>query len=529
MTAVSQESGSTAQPSGSTEAEAPQSFESLEPGSGEVIGSFPINSAEDVAAAVERARTAAGWWADLGTAGRRARLTAWRAQLVRRTDELAELISRENGKPHDDAVVEVVLAIAHLAWAARNAGKVLRRRRVNPGLLAVNHSATVEYLPFGVVGVIGPWNYPLHTPMGSISYALAAGNAVVFKPSEYTPAVGRWLVDSFAAVVPEQPVLQLVTGFGATGAALCEAGVDKLAFTGSAATGRLVMASCARSLTPCVIECGGKDALIVAADADLERAAEQAVWGAMFNGGQTCAGVERVYVEAGVYEEFIAKVSELAAGIRTGPAGAQGSEGTEGAQGSQGSQGVPHYGAITMPGQLEVISRHIRQALEHGARALVGGPDSVRAPYVEPVVLVDVPPDQPAVTEETFGPTMVISKVADLDEAVALANSGDYGLGASVFSRGQGRQLADRLTAGMVSVNSVLTYASVPGLPWGGSGHSGFGRIHGPDGLREFARSRAVTSQLFDIPLKLATFARPDRSIGQLRQLARLRWGGRRG
>ena len=502
MTAVSEQSSSTR-----------ATFESVRPGTGEVIAGFEVHTAEDVAAAVERARTAATWWAELGAAGRRTRLDAWRAELVRRTDELAGLISAENGKPHDDAVVEVVLTIAHLAWAARNAGKVLRRRRVNPGLLAINHSATVEYLPFGVVGVIGPWNYPLHTPMGSISYALAAGNAVVFKPSEYTPAVGRWLVDSFAQVVGEQPVLQLVTGFGATGAALCEAGVDKLAFTGSAATGRLVMASCARTLTPCVIECGGKDALIVAADADLERAAEQAVWGAMFNGGQTCAGVERVYVEAGVYDEFIARVSELAAGIRTG--------------GPDGAAHPAHYGAITMPGQLEIISRHIREALAHGGRALVGGLDSVRGPYVEPVVLVDVPPDQPAVTEETFGPTMVISKVADLDEAVEAANSGDYGLGASVFSRGQGRQLADRLTAGMVSVNSVLTYASIPGLPWGGSGHSGFGRIHGPDGLREFARSRAVTSQLFDIPLRLATFARPDASVGQLRQLARLRWGRR--
>jgi aldehyde dehydrogenase (NAD+) len=180
-----------------------------------------------------------------------------------------------------------------------------------------------------------------------------------------------------------------------------------------------------------------------------------------------------------------------------------------------------------MPGQLEVISRHISEALGNGARALVGGPESLRAPYVEPVVLVDVPPEAAAMTEETFGPTMVISKVADLNEAVEAANSGRYGLGASVFSRKHGRQLADRLNAGMVSINSVLTYASVPGLPWGGTGDSGFGRIHGPDGLREFARSRAVTSQLFDIPLKVTTFSRPDKSISQLRQLARLRWGRR--
>jgi aldehyde dehydrogenase (NAD+) len=529
MTAVSTQSSSTAgQPDGSAEdarvqagGTGRQTFDSLNPATGEVLASFEISTAEDVTAAVDRARTAAAWWADLGVAGRRARLNAWRVQLVRRTDELARLISAENGKPVDDAIVEVTITIAHLAWAARNAGKVLRRRRVNPGLLAVNHSATLEYLPFGVVGVIGPWNYPVHTPMGSISYALAAGNAVVFKPSEYTPAVGSWLVDSFAGVVPEQPVLQLVTGFGETGAALCEAGVDKLAFTGSAATGRRVMASCAATLTPVVLECGGKDALIVAADADLERAAEQAVWGSMFNGGQTCAGVERVIVEAPVYDEFVERVTAVATGIRTGASSDTPSYGPDGAP------AAVHYGAITMPGQVEVISRHIREALDHGARALVGGRDSVRAPFVEPVVLVDVPPDEAALTEETFGPTMVISKVADLDAAVEAANSGDYGLGASVFSRKYGRQLADRLTAGMVSINSVLTYASMPGLSWGGTGESGFGRIHGPDGLREFARSRAVTSQLFDIPLKVTTFSRPDKSIAQLSQLARLRWGRR--
>ncbi len=484
-------------------------FESLDPGTGQVLAGFEVHTAADVAAAVERARAAAGWWAGLGASGRRSRLDGWRRQLVRRTDELAELIHRENGKPVDDAVVEVTIAIAHLAWAARNAGKVLGRRRVNPGLLAFNHSASLEYLPFGVVGVIGPWNYPVHTPLGSISYALAAGNAVIFKPSEFTSAVGSWLVESFASVVGEQPVLQLVTGFGETGAALCQAGVDKIAFTGSAATGRQVMASCALTLTPCVIECGGKDALIVAADADLELAAEQAVWGAMFNGGQTCAGVERVYVEAPVYDEFIARVTELAATIRTGP-----------------DRGA-HYGAITMPRQLDVIARHIDDALAHGGRALVGGAESVRAPYVDPVVLVDVADGRAAVLEETFGPTMVINKVADLDEAVTCANSGSYGLGASVFSRGHGQRLARRLAAGMVSINSVLTYASVPGLPWGGTKDSGFGRIHGPDGLREFARSRAITEQRFGSPLKVATFARPEKAIGQLKQLARLRWGGR--
>jgi acyl-CoA reductase-like NAD-dependent aldehyde dehydrogenase len=478
-------------------------FASLNPATGAELARFRVHTEAEVRQAVQRARPAARWWAALPEPERRNRLHGWRKLLTERTDELSALIAQENGKPVNDAVLEVTIAIAHLSWAANNARRVLGRRRVNPGLLAVNHAATLEYLPFGVVGVIGPWNYPVHTPLGSISYALAAGNAVVFKPSEYTPAVGQWLVDSFAEIVPEHPVLQLITGFADTGAALCGAGVDKLAFTGSAATGRKVMAACAVDLTPCVVECGGKDALIVAADADLELAADQAVWGGMFNAGQTCAGVERVYVEAPVYEDFTAKLVSRAREL------------TAGAQ----------YGPITMPGQLKVISRHITDALDRGGKALLGGRDSVHAPYVDPVVLADVPADSSANTEETFGPTLTVTRVASIDEAVVRANDSSYGLGASVFSRKYGRVIAERLDAGMVSVNSVLTYASVPGLPWGGTKDSGFGRIHGPDGLREFARSRAITAQRFQIPLRLSTFSQSSNAIGQLKQLARLRWG----
>ena len=255
-----------------------------------------------------------------------------------------------------------------------------------------------------------------------------------------------------------------------------------------------------------MVECGGKDALIVAADADLELAADQTVWGAMSNAGQTCAGVERVYVAAEISEEFTARVVELAKAVRTGESGRL------------------DYGPITMPGQLDVIARHVGDALDRGGRALLGGRESIRAPFVDPIVLTDVPADSVAMTEETFGPTIVLSTFDDLDEAVRLANSGSFGLGASVFSKRNGQQIARRLTAGMVSINSVLTYASMPGLPWGGSGESGFGRIHGPDGLREFARSRAITAERFPIPLKLTSFTRSERAIGQLKQLARLRW-----
>jgi len=484
-----------------------RTFESLNPATGDVVATFPVHAAEDVNAAVERARVAAPWWRELGYDGRRKRLRAWRTLLVQRSDELAELMHRENGKPVEDALGEVVLAVEHLSWAAANAEKVLGRRRVAPGMLAMNHSASTTYVPYGVIGVIGPWNYPVHTPLGSITYALAAGNAVVFKPSEYTPTLGKWLTDSFAEVVPEQPVFQLITGFGDTGAALCQAGVDKLAFTGSTATGKKIMAACADTLTPVLIECGGKDALIVAGDADLDAAVDATVWGGMSNAGQTCAGVERVYAVASVYDDFVARVTHEAALIRGG------------------NDAAAQYGPMTMPAQIDVVRRHIDDALARGGRAVVGGPDSVQPPYVQPVVLVDVPEDSAAMQEETFGPTLTITKVRDVDEAIERANANPFGLGGAVFSAKQGEQIADRLSCGMVSINSAITYATVPGLPFGGVRNSGFGRIHGPDGLREFAWPRAVTHLRYPSPLKVLTFKRTPRDVAWLKRMVKTRWG----
>ncbi|MDT4985879.1 MAG: hypothetical protein QOF95_3369 [Pseudonocardiales bacterium] len=482
-------------------------FDSLDPATGAVVATFPVHTADEVEAAVERARPAALWWRELGFDGRKKRLREWRSIIASRLDEFAELIHRENGKPAFDAIGEVSIAIEHLDWASGAAARVLGRRRVGSGLLAINQSASIEYLPYGVVGVIGPWNYPVHTPMGSISYALAAGNAVVFKPSEFTPAIGTWLVDTFAEVVPEQPVLQLVTGFGPTGNALCTSGVGKLAFTGSTATGKRVMAACAPTLTPVVIECGGKDALIVAADADLDAAVDATVWGGLSNAGQTCAGVERVYAVASVYDEFIAGVTREAAKVRGG------------------ADANADYGPITMPSQVEIIRQHIDGAIADGGRAVVGGPDSVHAPFVQPVVLVDVPEHSVAVQEETFGPTITIAKVRDEDEAIERANANRYGLGAAVFSAKRGREIAERLSCGCVSINSAISFAMVPELPFGGVRDSGFGRIHGADGLREFAWPRSVTSVRFPAPLKVTTFKQPRYARAVVTKMVQARWG----
>ncbi|EHR53695.1 NAD-dependent aldehyde dehydrogenase [Saccharomonospora marina XMU15] len=471
-------------------ARAVETFDSLNPATDEVVGTYPVHTDQDVTEAVERARAAAAWWNSLGFAGRADRLRQWKSVVARRMESLCQVVSEETGKPFGDAQLEIVLAIEHIAWAARNARKVLGPQRRSPGLLLSNQAATVEYHPLGVVGVIGPWNYPVFTPLGSVSYALAAGNAVVFKPSEYTPGVGKWLVDAFAEVVPEYPVLQLITGFGATGAALTRADIDKIAFTGSAATGKKIMATAAERLTPVIIEAGGKDPLLVDSDADLDAAAEAAVWGAFSNAGQTCVGVERVYVHQQVYDTFVSKVVQRAKQV------------------SPGSD----YGPMTMPAQLDVVRRHIADALAKGGRALVGGKDAVGDRYVQPTVLVDVPEDSQAVREETFGPTITIAKVADMDEAIEKANDSSYGLGSTVFSKRRGMELARRLRTGQTAINAPLSFAGIASLPFGGIGDSGFGRIHGPEGLREFARPKAIARQRFTTPLVLTTFARTART-----------------
>ena len=479
-------------------------FESLDPATGEVVGIHPVQTEEEVRAAVARARDEAVWWSALGFAGRKEHLTAWKTLMTQRLPELADLVHREMGKPVPDAVLEAGLAIEHIAWAAGHAKKVLGRRRVSSGMLMVNQSATVEFKPLGVVGVIGPWNYPVFTPLGSIAYALAAGNAVVFKPSEFTPGVGAWMVQAFQDAVG-RPVLQLVTGLGETGNALCRAGVDKLAFTGSTATGKKVMAACAETLTPVVIEAGGKDSVIVDADADVEAAATAALWGACANAGQTCIGVERVYVHERVYDEFVSTITAKAQGIEASADG--------------------KVGPITMPKQLDVIRSHVEDALARGGRAVVGGADAVGERFVQPTILVDVPEDSLAVQEETFGPTVTIAKVRDMDEAVARTNATRYGLGNTVFSKHNGLAIAERIRSGMSAVNGVITFAGIPSLPFGGVGDSGFGRIHGPEGLKEFTYAKAIARQRFKPMLDLTTFDRTEKADRQFARIVGLMHG----
>lgn len=461
-------------------------FEKFDPRTGQVLASYKNFSQDEVFEVVERAHDAAVRWHEFGFTARKRALIKWATYISKNQKEIAKLIADECGKPIGDATLEVSIAIDHIAWAAKHAQQIMRKQDRPSGLLMFNMKAQVQRSPLGVIGVIGPWNYPIFTPMGSIAYALAAGNAVVFKPSEFTPGVGKWIGDSFAQVAPFENILTTVTGLPDTGRALTQSRVNKVSFTGSTRTAKKVAASCAESMIPVVLECGGKDPVIVAKDADIKLAAEYTLWSAMANAGQSCIGAERVYVVESVADEFIKTITKMAKEIEVGK----------------------DYGPATMPSQLKVIQSHLDDATEKGAKFLVGGNDSVKGAFVEPVIMVDVPENSTAMTEETFGPTLAINKVTNTDEAIRLSNASSYGLSAAVFSKRDGEKIAAQLACGMVSINSVFLFAAVASVPFGGVKNSGYGRIHGAEGMLEYTYARTVVKTRFKIPLKFTSFKR---------------------
>jgi acyl-CoA reductase-like NAD-dependent aldehyde dehydrogenase len=326
---------------------------------------------------------------------------------------------------------------------------------------------------------------------------------VVFKPSELTPLVGVKLGELAARAFSIPDLVQVVTGAGPTGAALCKAGVDKLAFTGSTATGKKVMAACAETLTPVLMELGGKDAMIVADDADVDAAAEAAVFGSLTNTGQACISIERIYVAAPIYDRFVDKVVAEVGKVKVG-----------------GDDG--HLGAMTSAAQVAIVRDHLEDAARRGARALTGGAGAIVGNFIQPTVLVDVTDDMKVMAEETFGPVISIVKVDSTDEAVRRANATTFGLGSAVFGK-RAREIADRIRAGMTSVNSVMAFSAITALPFGGVGDSGFGRIHGDHGIREFTRTKATAEQTFNLPMNLMSFKLPantaDRVRGMITQL----------
>jgi acyl-CoA reductase-like NAD-dependent aldehyde dehydrogenase len=449
-------------------------IESYAPASGELLGEAPVVSAAEVRAAVERARVAQRAWAALPVEERCERLLRFRDALVERAEELVDLLSRETGKPRHEALGHELFALADLmTWHAKNAPRILAPREV-PLHLLKHRKSVLSYVPRGVIGVISPWNFPLIIPFGDAFAALITGSAVVLKPSEVTPLIALRVKDVWDKSGLPEDLLQVVTGYADTGTALIDAGIQKLIFTGSVATGRKVAAACGERLIPCVLELGGKAPLIACADADLERTARAVVFGGFANSGQACISVERVFAHRTIYQKLVERVTALVAELRQG----------------DGSAGNVDVGAIIFPEQIEIAERHVADALAKGARLLAGGKRRVGpGQFFEPTVLADCTEQMTVMNDEIFGPIVPIMVVDSDERAIELANDSPLGLNAYVFStdRERAARIAERIESGSVVVNDVFSNYASPEAPFGGVKHSGYGRIHGEDSLRDLA------------------------------------------
>ena len=448
-----------------------------------MVASVPDQGAADVRAAVERLRGHQPAWEALGPTGRGRWLGRLRDWLFDNDERLAELLQRETGKPWQEATLEVPTAIDLIEYYRTRAEKFLADLHPRPhGLLTASKRLTIAYRPYPVVGVICPWNFPIAIALVDAVPALLAGAAVAIKPSELTPLATREIVRGWREELGAPAVLDCLTGAGATGVALVGE-ADYIQFTGSTRTGRKIAQRAAERLIPYSLELGGKDAMIVLADADLERAANGAVWGAMANNGQACTSVERVYVEEPVHDEFVALVAERVRGLR---------------RGADRKSFDADVGALASESQLAIVERHVSEALAAGARALVGGKRAEPpGASFEPTVLVDVEQSMSCMREETFGPTLPVMKVRDADEAIRLANDSSYGLSASIWTRdrARGERLARRVEVGAVNVNDMFTNVFAFPVPQVGWKQSGVGpRLGGAHGVRKYCRPQAITA-----------------------------------
>ncbi len=455
----------------------------INPATGEAFGHVTLLDAGQAASAVAAARAACGLWAALSFRQRGELLLRARAVLLKRAEHIARLIEQEQGKPAAEAyAVEIFPALESLKHAAHEAEEALRDDPAeSPVLLFAQKECRVTYVPHGVVLVITPWNYPFFLSLSGIVSALAAGNTVVLKPAPSTTMVGLEIGALFQEAGFPEGVVNVVAIDDALAPSLVEdPRIGKVLFIGSVATGKRVMASASRNLTPVLLELGGKDAAVVCRDADLDQAARGIVWGAFVNAGQTCVSVERVYVEEAVADAFIHRVVEETRRLRVGDPAA----------------GDVDIGPMTIERQRLIVEEHVADATLKGARVLTGG---ARLPgpgyFYPPTVLVGVDHSMRIMREETFGPVLPIMRVPSLDEAVRLANDSDYGLTASGWTRdpATARLLQERLSAGVVSINDCVSSLGDPSAPYGGFRRSGIGRSHGAQGLREMAQVKYVS------------------------------------
>ena len=462
------------------------SFRVTNPATGEVLREFDSASVEDVNAAVARARTAQSTWRTLSVRDRLAIIKRFQQILNHRKTQVARTISSEAGKPVAEALLTEILVVLDAArFLLQEAHAFLRDEPVAHDSLATKAKrGCIVRESYGVVGVISPWNYPFSIPATQVMWALATGNAVVLKPSELTPLSAMCLGELLHDAGLPADIFQVVAGNGTTGAALVDSAIDKLIFTGSVATGKRIAQLAAQRLLPLVLELGGKDPMVVLADADIDVASSGAVWGAFVNAGQTCLSVERCYVHRSIYEKFLAACVEKTKQLRVG----------------NGMESETEVGPLIHERQLRIVEQHVEDARSRGARVLCGGQRlaSIGANFYAPTVLADVTHEMLIMREETFGPVLPIMAFESEAEAVRLANDSEYGLAASVWTRdrSRGEAMARQINAGIVMINDAVSCFGISEAPHGGVKASGIGRTHGRFGLEEMVRVKYVDSDL---------------------------------
>jgi acyl-CoA reductase-like NAD-dependent aldehyde dehydrogenase len=497
----------------SAPAPSPSTIPCRDPATGEPLGEVPVVSPEEVHAVVGRARAAQERWGAASFAARRRVLERILHHVVAHTDELVELIVRDAGKTRENALLGEIWPVCEkLRHTIATGERDLRPEAVSPGLL-MHKRALIEYRPLGVIGIICPWNFPLQNVLGPTVPALMAGNGAVVKVSEWTswsaPRIQRIFDQALSAEGFSTDLVHIVTGYGETGAALVGSGVDKVVFTGSMPNGRRVLAESAKTLTPVILELGGKDPMIVCDDAPLERAVHAALAGSFITSGQMCLAAERVIVFDAVHDRFVDEVVKVASQLRQGPPRAH---------------EVVDVGAMTMPRQVEIVERLVADAVAKGARVLAGGRRraDLGDSFFAPTILDGVTPEMAIFRDETFGPVLSIVRARDEEHAVRLANDTDYGLGSTVFSTdaARARRIAARLRAGSTVVNDFGLAYMANELPFGGVGGSGFGRLNGREGIRAMCNVKAVLEDRFTglpatrlYPTKPGDYARGKRLV----------------
>jgi succinate-semialdehyde dehydrogenase/glutarate-semialdehyde dehydrogenase len=455
-------------------------IKSYAPATGELIGEAPNATPDEVKQAVARARRAQEAWGALPVAERGARLLRYRDAIVDRADEVVDLLARECGKPRHEALLHEVMVVADIiTYFAKHAERILTPQKLSLHMMK-HRKSYIHYIPRGVVGVISPWNYPFQLPLRDVATALIAGNGAVLKPSEVTPLVALKAKEIWDGAGLPEDLFQVVTGYGPTGAALIDGGIQFLVFTGGVATGKRVAAACGERLIPCVMELGGKAPLIACSDAEIERTARAITFGGFSNCGQVCISVERVYAHRDVHDQILERVVELTRELRQGDP----------------SRDFVDVGAIIFAPQIEIAEKHIADAVAKGAVVRVGGKRLPgKGQFFEPTVIAGCDHNMTVMREEIFGPIVPFMKVSSEEEAVRLANESHLGLNAYVFSadREHGHRLAERVEAGSVLVNDVLSNGGTVEAPFGGIKQSGFGRAMGDDALREMCAERHIS------------------------------------